>query len=68
VAVGVITIVIVTLAPAVIVPMLQLTRPAAWEQLPCVELAETNVVPAGSVSPAVTPVAVLGPLLVTTTV
>jgi hypothetical protein len=45
--------------------MVQLTRPTACEQVPCDELAETNVTDPGSVSPATTPVAVLGPLFVT---
>ena len=48
VAVGVTTIVIVTTAPAAIDPIAQLTTPAACEQVPCVEVADTNVTVAGS--------------------
>ena len=67
VALGVVTSVIVTVAPAAIVPMLQV-RVAPPVHVPCVEDAETNAFPAGIGSVIVTPVAVLGPLFVTTIV
>src|SRR5690242_12736002 len=57
----------VTVPPAAIVPMLQF-RTAPPVHVPCVEDAETNVFPAGIGSAIVTPVAVLGPLFVTTIV
>src|SRR5712664_1640369 len=62
------TIVIVALALGASVPMVQVTVPLAWVQVPWVEVAETNVTPVGRVSVAVTPVACEGPLLVTTRV
>ena len=64
---GVVTRVIVTDAPAAMSPMLQV-RIAPPVQLPCVEVAETKVFPAGIGSVIVTPVAALGPWLVTTIV
>src|SRR4051794_39253642 len=64
---GVVTRVIVTDAPAAIVPMVQL-RIAPPVQVPCVVVAETKVFPAGIGSATTTPVAVLGPLFVTTIV
>ena len=66
-AVGVVTRVIVTVALAAIVPMLQL-RIAPPVQVPCVEEAETNVFPAGIGSVIFTPVSVSRPLFVTTIV
>src|SRR5437879_648510 len=64
---GVVTSVIVTDAPEAIVPMLQF-RIAPPVQEPCVVVADTKVLPAGIGSAIVTPVASLGPLLVTTVV
>src|SRR4051812_16086359 len=64
---GVVTRVIVTVAPAAIVPMSQF-RIAPPVQVPWVEDAETNVFPAGIGSETFTPVSVLGPLFVTTIV
>src|SRR6266436_2979639 len=55
-------IVIVEPAPEASEPTLQVTVPEALVQP---ELAETKVTPAGKVSETVTPVAGLGPLLVT---
>src|SRR5260370_14469800 len=57
--------VIVTLTPAKtpIFPILQVTVPAAWLQLPSDEVADRKVTPAGSVSVMMTPVAADGPLL-----
>src|SRR5438128_6840135 len=57
----------VTGAPEAIVPMLRF-RIAPPVQEPCVVVAETKVLPAGIGSAIVTPVASLGPLLVTTIV
>ena len=48
--------------PELIVPMLQLTV-VVPEQVPFVELAETNVSPVGKGSDTPTPAAVLGPAL-----
>src|SRR5437763_11586799 len=59
--------VIVTDAPAAMSPILQV-RIAPPVQLPCVAVAETKVFPAGIGSVIVTPVAALGPWLVTTIV
>ena len=64
---GVVTRVIVTDAPAAMSPIVQL-RIAPPVQLPCVVVADTNVLPAGIGSATSTPVASLGPLLVTTIV
>src|SRR4051794_31997051 len=64
---GVVTRVIVTDAPAAMSPIVQL-RIAPPVQVPCVVVAETNVFPPGIGSAIVTPVASLGPLLVTTIV
>src|SRR5436190_19169053 len=64
---GVVTRVIVTDAPAAIGPMVQL-RIAPPVQVPWVVVADTNVLPAGIGSDTTTPVASLGPLLVTTIV
>ena len=55
--------VIVALAPDASVPTAQTTVPEALVQVPWVELADTNVTPAGRVSVTVAPVAVPGPLL-----
>lgn len=63
-AVGLTTIVTVAVAAFGSVPMLQETV-VVPEHVPCVEAAETNVGPAGSVSVRVTLVAGDGPLLVT---
>ena len=63
------TIVTVTLAPAFIVPIWHVTTGLATVHEPCVELADTALTKSiGSVSVATTPVAVLGPALVTTIV
>jgi hypothetical protein len=64
------TMVTVTLAPLLIVPRLQVTMPAACEQVPVGALdgvADTNVTPAGSVSVSVA-AAAEGPALETVTV
>ena len=55
----------VTEAPEGIDPRLHVRTPPDWLQLPCPELAETNVTPAGRVSVKVAFVAGLGPPLVT---
>ena len=49
------------LVPAARVPRLQVTV-VVPEQLPCDDVAETNVVPDGSVSVTVTPVAAVLPV------
>ena len=56
---------IVASPPAPIVPRLQVTVPAACEQVPCVVDTEAKVTCAGSGSLTVTPRAVAGPLLLT---
>src|ERR1700737_2973002 len=69
VAVGALTtMVIVALAPFASGPMLHVTVPEAWVQVPWVELAETNVTPAGRESVTTTPDAPSGPLFVAVTV
>src|SRR5436190_1604313 len=65
--VAVATIVIVTVAPFGIAPMLQLTF-VPVVQVPCVETADVAVCPGGSGSLTTTPLAGEGPLLVTVTV
>ena len=57
--------VIVTFTPAKtpMFPILQVTVPAAWLQLPSDEVADRKVTPAGNVSVMMTPVAPAGPLL-----
>jgi hypothetical protein len=61
-AVGCTVTVTVTLSPGFIVPIAQVTLPAEGApQLPCVAVAETNVLLAGSVSVSETPVADDGP-------
>jgi hypothetical protein len=62
-AVGVTTIVIVTVALPFMAPTLHVTVPLAIEHVPCVEDADTYVTPAGSVSDTVTPDAEFEPLL-----
>src|SRR5215471_1389073 len=64
---GVVTRVIVTEAPAAMFPMLQV-RIAPPVQVPCVDVAETKVFPAGIGSVIWTFVSALGPLFVTTIV
>jgi hypothetical protein len=64
---GVVTRVMVTVAPAAMFPMSQV-RIAPPVHEPCVEEADTNVLPAGIGSVTVTPVSAPGPLLVTTIV
>ena len=66
-ALGVVTSVMVTVAPAAMVPRLQL-RIAPPVHEPWVVVAETNVFPPGIGSAIVTPVSVSGPLFVTTIV
>ena len=63
--VGVTVIVALALEKREIEAILQVTVPLAWLQLPCGELAEKKVTPAGSVSVSVMPVAFDGPLLTT---
>src|SRR6266536_1052925 len=65
--VAVVTSVIVTDAPTFRFPSWQLTI-APPVHVPCEVATETNVVPAGTGSDAVTPVALFGPLFVTTIV
>ncbi len=60
---GVTLIVIVTLPPFAMVPGEQVTTPLAWLQVPCVETAETNATPEGSVSVTTTLAALDGPRL-----
>jgi hypothetical protein len=67
-AVGVTTMVAVALAPAANVPIVQVTVPPACVQVPAVDIADTKITLAGSVSVSVVPVAGFGPLLVTVTV
>src|SRR5690242_18248861 len=67
-ALGVVTRVIVTVAFAAIGPMSQVSVVPPRVQVPCVELAETNVFPPGIGSETLTPVSLSGPLLVTTIV
>ena len=62
-----VTSVIVTEAPTFRFPSWQLTS-APPVQVPCEVATETNVVPAGTGSDRVTPVALFGPLFVTTIV
>src|SRR5712664_797751 len=64
---AVVTSVIVTEEPTAMLPSWQLTR-APPVQVPCELATETNVVPAGTGSATVTPVAPFGPLFVTTIV
>jgi hypothetical protein len=68
-ALGAVT-VIVTVAdpPLAIPPRLHVTVPALWLQVPWVAVADTKPTPAGNVSVKVTPVAPLGPALLTLTV
>src|SRR5215208_1234025 len=63
---GVTTIVTMALLPAANTPRLQFTGPLPV-QFPCVVVADTNAIPAGSVSATVTFVAAAGPLLVAMT-
>src|SRR5438477_10196767 len=67
VALGVVTRVIVTVAPAAIGPMSQF-RIAPPVQVPFVVVEDTYVFPAGIGSEIFTPVSLLGPLFVTTIV
>jgi hypothetical protein len=62
------TIVTVALDPLAIDPRLHVTVPALWLQVPWVGVADTNTTPLGRVSVKLTPVAVLGPALLTLTV
>jgi hypothetical protein len=61
-------IVTVALDPLARPPRLHVTVPALWLQVPWVAVADTNVTPLGRVSVRVTPVAPLGPALLTLTV
>jgi len=65
--VAVVRIVTVALAPAASPPSWQVTS-GLPEHVPCVAELETNVIPAGTGSASVTPLAALGPLFVTTIV
>src|SRR6185503_3676296 len=56
--------VMLTIAPLVMVPTAQVTSAPLFVGLPCVELADTKVKPAGSASVTVTLEAVNGPRLV----
>src|SRR5438876_174604 len=68
-AVGITLIVTVAVAPLVSVPRTAVTLPPDCDTgNPCVAVAETNVTPVGSTSLKVTPVASLGPWLVTLSV
>src|SRR5262245_33765175 len=67
VVLGLVTRVIVTDAPAAMSPIVQL-RIAPPVHEPCVVVEDTYVFPAGIGSATTTPVASLGPLLVTTIV
>jgi len=62
------TIVTVALPALAIVPRLHVTVPALWVQVPWVGVADTKPTPAGKVSVKLTPVATLGPALLTLTV
>src|SRR5947209_6544742 len=64
-SVGVTTIVTLALLSNARFPRLQATVPLACAQVPWVDVAETNLTPAGNVSVSVTPVAAEGPLFVT---
>jgi hypothetical protein len=67
--VGAVTVMVTVADPALaIAPRLQVTVPALWLQVPWVAVADTNVTPLGRVSVRVTPVAPLGPALLTLTV
>jgi hypothetical protein len=63
--VGVTTSVTVIVPPLAIPPRLQVTVPLTWLQVPWLGVADTKVTPAGRVSVRVTPVALLGPALLT---
>jgi hypothetical protein len=62
---AVVLMVMVTKAPTLTEPKLQLTVPALWEQVPCVVDTETNDTWLGSGSETFTFCATAGPLLVT---
>jgi hypothetical protein len=67
--VGAVTTIVTVADPALaIVPRLHVTVPALWLQVPWVGVADTNTTPAGKVSVRVTPLAPLGPALLTPTV
>ena len=66
---GAVTTMVTVADPALaIVPRLHVTVPALWLQVPWVAVADTNTTPAGNVSVRVTPLAPLGPALLTLTV
>ena len=67
VAVGRATIVTVAVSAFARLPMLQLTLPPLWLQLPRLGVAETKVAPAGRVSVSKTLRAAFGPRLVIVT-
>jgi hypothetical protein len=68
-SVGALTTIVTVADPALaIVPRLQVTVPALWLQVPWVGVADTKPTLAGNVSVTLTPVAVLGPALLTLTV
>jgi hypothetical protein len=67
--VGAVTVMVTVADPALaIAPRLQVTVPALWLQVPWVAVADTKITPLGRVSVRVTPLAPLGPALLTLTV
>jgi hypothetical protein len=67
--VGAVTVMVtVALEPLAIDPKLHVTVPALWLQVPWVAVADTKITPLGRVSVRVTPLAPLGPALLTLTV
>jgi hypothetical protein len=67
--VGAVTTIVTVADPALAIdPKLHVTVPALWLQVPWVAVADINTTPAGNVSVKLTPVAVLGPALLTLTV
>jgi hypothetical protein len=67
--VGALTTIVTVADPALaIVPRLHVTVPLACVHVPWVAVADTKVTPEGSVSVTVTPLAPLGPALLTLTV
>jgi hypothetical protein len=62
---GFITMVTPTFWPTVMLPMPQVTVAAVAEQLPCVAFAETKLAEPGIGAETVTPLVIVGPLLVT---
>ncbi len=52
-------------APLATVPSWHVTTPLVWEHVPCDGVAESKIIPAGSVSVTTVPVAARGPALPT---